>query len=388
MKIRKRLLFTIMAIIFMLSMVACTKKEEKSLNYEIKTVSEIKVFANENTPSIDKIDINLVEKFVINGDSEDSTSSFQMQQPLVDIDGEGNFFIIDAGSASIKKFDETGNFVAQLGRKGMGPGEFFMPSGLITANDTIYGFDATFKINKYDKSGIFSSATQLTQTDGLPTQIKRAGENFIGFRVSPEQVDNKIFLNFNLVLMDKNFKNLKEITKTKFELDMSKPMNPMDFVTFFAVSKNEIFVAEKSADHFKIIVYDFEGNNIYNITKKYRKTKYSERELTKANETIAEAMKNMPEGAPKIQLDSKFKDAITGMWVDKKGRLWVGTAREDNGKEDFDTKTTLDVFKDGIFLNEYSFAKSSDDEMETFDFINDKLIFMNSGESTIKVFEY
>ena len=384
---RRKNISLILVLVFSLFIVSCgDKAESKKLNYEVKTVSGIKVFANESKPSIDKIEMNLAEKFTLNGDIDDSTSSFQLQQPIIDIDNEDNIYLIDMSSSSIKKFDKLGNFVSQLGRKGTGPGEFFMTTGMITANDTVYGFDATLKVNKYDKQGNFSSAINILQTDGFPTQLKRAGDKFIGYRVSPEQKDNKIYLNFNLVLMDKNFNNLKDIVTNRFEFDPTKPMNPMDFVTFFAVGANEIYVAEKSTDYFKILVYDFEGTNTYNITKTFRKTKYSKRELDKANKLIEESMKKMPAGTPKIVLDSKFKDAITGMWVDKKGRLWTGTAKEDDGKDDFDSKSTLDVFKDGIFLNEYSFERNSDSE--TFDFIEDKLIFIDAQEGRIKVYEY
>ena len=324
---------SLVAILMLLILSSCGKNEEsQTLNYEIKTISGVKTFVNDNKPSIDKIDMDIVEKYVINGDTEDSLTSFQIQQPIIDMDINGNIYITDMKSASIKKFDSSGKFLAQLGKKGTGPGEFFMPSSTISLNDTVYGFDATLKINKYDSSGKFTSAKNVSQAEGLPTMLKRAGNNFIGFRVSPEQKDNKIFLNFDLVLMDNKFKNILKVAKNRFELDMTKPMNPMDFITFFTVGNNEIFVAEKSTDHFKIKVYDFSGKSLYNITKKYRQTKYSQRELDKINKILADAVKNAPMMQPEMKLDNKFKDAITGMWFDKNGRLWVGTAKEDDGK--------------------------------------------------------
>ncbi|MCK4978806.1 MAG: 6-bladed beta-propeller, partial [Candidatus Delongbacteria bacterium] len=143
--------FIAMLVLSLVMLIGCGKKETgDKLNYEIKTVAGVKVFANDKIPSIEKIEMNFVEKFTINGDVEDELQSFVIQQPTFDIDKEGNIYVVDIKSSSLKKFDKDGNFVTQLGRKGNGPGEFFMPMSVITANDTIYGFDAMMKINKYD----------------------------------------------------------------------------------------------------------------------------------------------------------------------------------------------------------------------------------------------
>lgn len=365
---------------------ACGKKDTgDKLNYEIKTVSGVKVFANDKTPSVDKIEMNVVEQFTINGDVEDELQSFAIQQPTFDIDKEGNIYVVDIKSSSLKKFDKDGNFVAQLGRKGTGPGEFFMPMSVITANDTIYGFDARMKINKYDMSNNFVSAISISPTDGNPMMLKRAGDNFVGYRVSTEQKNSKIFIILSLTVIDGKFNTIRTIAQNKIEFDPAKPFNPLDLITFFAVGENKVFVAEKSADIFKIKVYDFEGNNIYNITKNFRKVKYSKKEIELANKAFADAARNTP-GTPEMKFESRFKEAITGMWYDKNDRLWVGTAIEDDGSEGFSKKMILDVFKDGVFLNSYTFQQEV--EAAPIDFINDKLIIINTQDSKIKVYDY
>ncbi|MCK4980125.1 MAG: hypothetical protein KAS62_07000, partial [Candidatus Delongbacteria bacterium] len=71
---------------------------------------------------------------------------------------------------------------------------------------------------------------------------------------------------------------------------------------------------------------------------------------------------------------------------DKFDRLWVGTAKEDDGSEGFNKKLSLDVFKDGVFLNTHIFQQEV--ETETIDFIKDKLIIINIQDSKIKVCDY
>ncbi|MCK4981145.1 MAG: hypothetical protein KAS62_12165, partial [Candidatus Delongbacteria bacterium] len=241
------------------------------------------------------------------------------------------------------------------------------------------------KINKYDMSNNFVSAISVSPTDGNPMMLKRAGENFVGYRISTEQKDSKIFIILSLAVMNGKFNTIITIAQNKVEFDPSKPFNPLDLITFFAVGEKKIFVAEKSADIFKIKVYDFEGNNTYNITKKFRKIKFSDRELEIANKAIAEAAKKAL-GQPDMKFDNKFKDAITGMWFDKFDRLWVGTAIEDDGSEGFNKRMSLDVFKDGVFLNTHIFQQEV--ETESIDFIGDKLIFINVQDSKIKICDY
>lgn len=389
MKILKKSMAVIIVMLLALSLfivAGCGKSKDsgEKLNYEIKDVNGVKVYANKNQPSVDKVDLNIGESFTIRGDDEDEPKKFQIRQPVIDIDKNGNVYVIDINSSSIKKFDNKGVFAAQLGTKGIGPGEYFMPVSVTNANDTVYGFDATMKVNKYDSSNNFVSAINLSQADGLPVMMRRAGDYFAGYRVSNEQKDGKLFILFNLVVMDRKFKTIRTVSENKVEFDPSKPMNPMDMITFFAAGKNKIAVADKTPDRFRIKVYDLEGNNIYDITKSYRKVKYSEREIEKANKLMAEALKNVP-GQPEQKINDQFKEAITGMWYDKYDRLWVGTATEDDGSEDF-TKITLDVFKDGIFLNNYVLDKSND--MTTVDFVEDKLVFIDMQNNSIRVCEY
>lgn len=378
---------SVLLVSMLLITAGCGKSKDagEKLNYEIKDVNGVKVFANRNEPSVDKIDMNYVESFTINGDNEDEQKKFQIRQPVVDIDKNGNVYVIDINSSSIKKFDNKGEFAAQLGTKGTGPGEFFMPVSVTNANDTVYGFDATMKVNKYDSSNNFISAINLSQAEGLPVMMKRAGDYFVGYRVSNEQKDGKIFILFNLIVMDDHFKTIRTIAENKVEFDPSKPMNPLDMVTFFAAGKKEIAVADKTSDRFRIKVYDLQGNNIYDITKSFRKVKYSEREIEKTNKLMAQALKNMP-GQPEQKIDSQFKEAVTGMWYDKYGRLWVGTAVEDDGFEDFGKRSALDVFKDGVYLNKYTFERPND--MTAVDFVEDKLVFIDMEGNFIKVFEY
>lgn len=56
-------------------------------------------------------------------DTEDENLAFDTPGNLVE-DRQGNIYIADVGNVRIQKFDKNGTYLASLGRKGQGPGEF------------------------------------------------------------------------------------------------------------------------------------------------------------------------------------------------------------------------------------------------------------------------
>ena len=51
------------------------------------------------------------------------------------VDNEGNIYVLDIGNFRIQKFDPNGNYVTTLGRKGVGPAEFTILSGIDAYRD-------------------------------------------------------------------------------------------------------------------------------------------------------------------------------------------------------------------------------------------------------------
>lgn len=53
------------------------------------------------------------------------------------VDTEGNVYYLDVKANNIKKFDASGTFLKVIGREGLGPGEFQLPSQLTCSRDRI-----------------------------------------------------------------------------------------------------------------------------------------------------------------------------------------------------------------------------------------------------------
>jgi len=70
-------------------------------------------------------------------------------------DSKGNIFIYDASQHAILKFNENGQYIKTIGRKGKGPGEFlYTPVFEIDSNDNLITFDAgNMRISIFDNNG-------------------------------------------------------------------------------------------------------------------------------------------------------------------------------------------------------------------------------------------
>ncbi|MCX6560684.1 MAG: 6-bladed beta-propeller [Candidatus Aminicenantes bacterium] len=74
-------------------------------------------------------------------DTDAENLAFNMPKDLAE-DSRGNIYIADSSNGRIQKFSPAGMFLASLGRKGQGPGEFGSVSSLaVDADDHLFAFD-------------------------------------------------------------------------------------------------------------------------------------------------------------------------------------------------------------------------------------------------------
>ncbi len=62
-------------------------------------------------------------------DTEDEHVAFNYPSDVA-VDKDGNIYVLDTGNTRIQKFGPDGAYLATIGRKGQGPGEFILPDGL------------------------------------------------------------------------------------------------------------------------------------------------------------------------------------------------------------------------------------------------------------------
>jgi sugar lactone lactonase YvrE len=112
---------------------------------KIETVEGVRVVHNEKGGKWGKnpeVAIKLV-RTIGDVDTEDENLAFNSPSDIA-MDSSGNIYILDSGNQRIQKFNPEGKYLATIGRKGQGPGEFASPASLdIDSKGYLYVLDSS-----------------------------------------------------------------------------------------------------------------------------------------------------------------------------------------------------------------------------------------------------
>jgi hypothetical protein len=137
---KKAFLIRLLGFVFLLaSTVAYSQK--------IETIDGVRVVHNEKGGKWGKNPQVSIKLFQTIGDlnTEDENLAFNSPSDLA-MDSSGNIYILDSGNQRIQKFTPEGKYLATIGRKGQGPGEFNYPRSLdIDGQGNLYVLDPFVK---------------------------------------------------------------------------------------------------------------------------------------------------------------------------------------------------------------------------------------------------
>jgi sugar lactone lactonase YvrE len=247
-------------------------------------------------------------------DTDDENFAFNMPNYLAE-DSRGNIYIADSLNARIQKFSKDGVFLASLGRKGQGPGEFSSIRSLaVDADDRLFAFDdrqrrltvlttdgkevRTIRFVKGVISGLRLMKDGLFLTDVPPSSSPRDGV------VSPAIL---------LKVIDD-----QEAVRAEFgqPVDFGEPVtNQVGNSIYFAVGRDGHPVASFSNQN-RIEKYSPNGRVLWSAD---RPLNYDTKVLEKGKSEIT--------ANSSIYRGPKMNSCSNGVAVDGAGRVWVVTYR-------------------------------------------------------------
>ncbi|MCP4726033.1 MAG: 6-bladed beta-propeller [bacterium] len=151
----KRVLFLILTLLLF---IACSEEQiPEKLTYDLEIFNGVKHIHNLSPKWVDSPEISLDFTRKI-GDLENENDNYMFYHPQdICVDSEGNLYVLDTGNTRIQKFNKDKEFMATIGSKGQGPGEFSYPGRLhIDNRDVLYVYDRPL------------SRFQLFNSDGSP----------------------------------------------------------------------------------------------------------------------------------------------------------------------------------------------------------------------------
>ncbi len=123
--------------------------------------------------------IDLVEDLVI--DERGADPNYLFYQPFsVAVDASGRIYVVDLGDARVQVFDESGEYLRTLGRKGQGPGEFKAPMAVAMAGKLIVVSDPNAsKLSIWDSKGNHIGDRMMAETRMPSTPVFGAEDGSI-----------------------------------------------------------------------------------------------------------------------------------------------------------------------------------------------------------------
>jgi sugar lactone lactonase YvrE len=247
-------------------------------------------------------------------ETEDENIAFHIPSDIAR-DDQGNIYILDGGNHRIQKFDAEGNFLATIGNRGQGPGEFYLPLSLdIDSKGYLYVSDPqNQRVQILKPDGTEFKTLSFHETPAGTTRLLSSGRMVMG--------KGGIVFSFGPGGETQKPKKLMKLLDSdgSIQIEFGEPVTYKDnFVNrqgnnySLAVDGNDnIYVSFEYQN--RIEKYSPQGELLW---KTDRKLGYST-DLSKAKAKVTRSGGNVQVRGPQMNRCSM------GIAVDDKGRIWV-----------------------------------------------------------------
>lgn len=353
MKSRIKPVLVITLILFFI--VSCTKgqiSEKAKWNGEIEYEESVKIVKNPAEPVYGEILIELEEELSIGREDDENYLFFGPRK--IDVDEQGNIYILERGNYRIQKFDRDGQYLQTIGKEGQGPGEFERPyTFFLDRNGDIYVSDRR-KIHYFKSDGEFVQTTGLSD---LVTNLYVAPDGNIYGLVSrfQENENNRCVVKMDpqgkLIKYLAQFSDIKPVRRksegANMAFSLSHEYTPALYLTY---STNDKLLYGHSSEY-GLYLINLEDNVELKILKEETLHSISQREKDKILEGFSELREQWPKGV--VEEATHFpphRPFYSRVLIDDKERIYV---RRISSVLDEREKVEFDVFsKDGYYLYE------------------------------------
>ena len=240
---------------------------------------------------------------------------------------DGNIAIADMMKVKISIFSPEGEYLASVGRKGSGPGEYLMLSSFEVTNDG--GFivpDAMGgKLNFYDSEYNFTDQmTGFFPTPPIMVSSVEAG--FVGLKPEFEQTETEMQIGMGLYLWTDSATHDVEYARNMILFDINDLGATVKTMVFFDTDRNgNVVTAPYSTEEYVVTSLSPDGEQIWQITEEFPRVRKTEEEIAEERELIRLAM--LANDAPAEMADNfqieVYKVLIGALEIDNMNRVWA-----------------------------------------------------------------
>lgn len=299
----------------------------KADQIKIKTSNGVEVVENPKKPAPPKGTLSkmtLKEDFSL-GEGESEEEMFG-ELTSIDVDSDGNIYILDRKDKKVKIFDSAGKFLRKFGKDGQGPGEMNLPITIqIISNDELVVSDAlNQRLMFYSLEGEFKRemSTALKAT-GFTLPLFDSQGNILGQQIVP--TEEKLMREVRKY--DSELNSLFTVASIDNTNIVQGKINPFQVVIFYQLGKDNAIYCS-NPDAYEIKVLNTEGKMVRRILKDYDSVKVTEKDKEDFFERVPEIA-----GPIKDRIEfPKVYPAYQNFTIDEEWRLFVRTFEK--GKEE------------------------------------------------------
>lgn len=288
---------------------------------KVETIDGIKLIHNSKQGKWGKDSQVSLEFVQTIGDieSEDENVLFYMPSGIV-FDPQANMYVLDTGNHRIQKFSGDGKFLATIGNKGQGPGEFYYPQSMaLDKEGFLYVSDsANQRIQILKPDGAVHKTLPLVKLQPGNLKITDSGRTLmasgglLGFGPGTIQEEKSL---------PKLIKFLNQEGEVEEEFGEQRDFNHM---LLNRMGNQFHFTVDKN-DHI-LVAFDFQ-NRIEKYSPTGKLLWKSDRELDYSMDPPkAKGSRRASGGRISIEMPQMNK-CSSGIAVDEKGRIWVVTLK-------------------------------------------------------------
>lgn len=237
------------------------------------------------------------------------------------IDKDFNLFILDCRGNELSKYDISGKYIKNIGRKGNGPGEFSRPRNLdlLDSNNLLVSFRGGTRYNIYSINGNFISAKDMIWDFLFLPRDEKYYSAKCCVRLLNIHTEHRTALLY--------YGNIPSRSKEIISHDDTPYLKPYVSPIFYEWYRRYIFdytlrgdVLWCTNEEFKIWKYiSAENKSVIFINEKIDPLKLSDAEYRMRKKEISGSH---PVGNKDF---SRYYEVITSITVDDKDNIWVGT---------------------------------------------------------------
>ena len=248
----------------------------------IEEINGIKVVKNPKEPMYGDVVVEFEEELSI-GELEEREEYMFSLISSIDVDSNGNIYVLDVKEAHTKMFDSDGKFIRIIGKSGQGPGEFQNPHTVqITAkNEVVICDPLARKLLFFSTDGKYQKSISTTKLFGYPI-INSKG--YIISLVKNEEVKNPMYELYRLNMQLDSLTFYCSYPKPNFT---QQGINPFRLYLKWAIRNNDEIICGMPDRDYELKIFNQEGKIVRRITKDYTLIKITDEEIKRRMKGIS-----------------------------------------------------------------------------------------------------